>query len=92
MPCWTKFPDDALRPINNWYNSKIAEIANYKSNFAFECEDLGKVGFYTIVDILYKSKNSQNFEIIDAALCWSQKSTVDSLYNDAYVLAIQFGF
>ena len=64
-------------------------LNRFKSNYIFECEDIGKVGFYTMVDLIHKPENSENFEIIDAGFCWSQKSTIDSLYNDGMILALQ---
>ena len=65
--------------------------SEFKSNFTFECDSLGAVGFQTTVDLL-RHVEVDKFEICSVALCFSQKMSVDALYDDGLILALQDGF
>ena len=46
---------------------------------SFEFDLKTKRTFHTIVDIVTRS-DDESFEIVDAGLCWSQKSNINPLY------------
>jgi len=90
IPSWKKLPDRISGPaknVNDWLTQNL-DSYNFKSGFTFEVDELGPVGFYTTVDIIRLTDDGE-LEILDTAICMSQKLSIDYLYDDAFILAVQ---